>query len=96
MAGVIHSRLVLSPSGVGFSPPCEISYRGVKLPRVSTALGGDLTCGAGPICRRWTRFARGRPGFRRRAYRCSLGTNTVLGNVTNGLFVLLFDGGAEN
>ena len=38
VAGVIHSRLVLSPSGVGFSPPYEISYRGVKLPRVSAAL----------------------------------------------------------
>ena len=30
------------------------------------------------------------------AYLCSLGTNTVLGNVTNGLFALLFDGGAIN
>ena len=29
-------------------------------------------------------------------YLCSLGTNTVLGNVTNGLLALLLDGGAEN
>ena len=29
-------------------------------------------------------------------YLCSLGTNTVLGNSTNGLLVLLFDGGAVN
>ena len=29
-------------------------------------------------------------------YLCSLGTNTVLGNVTNGLFVLLLGDGAEN
>jgi hypothetical protein len=29
-------------------------------------------------------------------YRCSLGTNTVLGLVTNGLLAVLADGGAEN
>src|SRR5580704_13515036 len=29
-------------------------------------------------------------------YRCSLGTNTVLGLVTNGLLAVLPDGGAEN
>jgi hypothetical protein len=29
-------------------------------------------------------------------YLCSLGTNTVLGNVTNGLLALLFDAGAVN
>ena len=29
-------------------------------------------------------------------YLCSLGTNTVLGKVTNGLFVLLLDCGPEN
>jgi len=29
-------------------------------------------------------------------YLCSLGTNTVLGNVTNGLLALLLDGGPEN
>jgi hypothetical protein len=31
-----------------------------------------------------------------RAYRCSLGTNAELGLVTNGLFAVLLDGGAEN
>ena len=36
-----------------FSRPCHISYRGLKLPRVSGLLG-RFTCGAGPICRRWT------------------------------------------
>jgi hypothetical protein len=40
-AGATHSRLALSPSGSGFSPPYDISYRGVKLPRVSAALGGS-------------------------------------------------------
>ena len=30
------------------------------------------------------------------SYLCSLGTNTVLGNVTNGPLVLLFDAGAVN
>ena len=29
-------------------------------------------------------------------YLCSLGTNTVLGNVTNGLFGVLLDDGPEN
>ena len=29
-------------------------------------------------------------------YLCSLGTNTVLGKVRNGLLALLLDGGAEN
>jgi hypothetical protein len=29
-------------------------------------------------------------------YRCSLGTNTVLGLVTNGLLAVSRDGGAEN
>src|SRR6516165_8645949 len=29
-------------------------------------------------------------------YLCSLGTNTLLGNSTNGLFARLFDGGAVN
>jgi hypothetical protein len=37
VAGVIHSRLVLSPSGSGFSPHNGISYRGVKLCRFSAA-----------------------------------------------------------
>jgi hypothetical protein len=47
VAGVIHSRLVLSPSGSGFNPPYEISYRGVKLPRISATLGPCyLRCGA--------------------------------------------------
>jgi hypothetical protein len=41
-AGAIHSRLVLSLSGSGFTPPYEISYRGVKLPRVSAAVGAIL------------------------------------------------------
>jgi hypothetical protein len=39
--GVIHSRLVLSPSGSGFSARNEISYRVVKPPRVSAALRGS-------------------------------------------------------
>ena len=30
------------------------------------------------------------------AYRCSLGTNAELGLVTNGLFEVPLDGGAEN
>jgi|HubBroStandDraft_3_1064219.scaffolds.fasta_scaffold19242_4 hypothetical protein len=47
-----------------------------------------FACGTGPICRR-------RSGARRN-YRCSLGTNTVLGLVTNGLFAVPLDGGAEN
>ena len=48
VAGVIHSRLVLSPSGSGFSPPQDISYRAVKLPSVSAAFGRFyLRCGAG-------------------------------------------------
>jgi hypothetical protein len=38
-AGVIRSQPVLSPSGSGFTPPNEIAYRGVKLPRVSAAFG---------------------------------------------------------
>jgi hypothetical protein len=47
VAGVIRSRLVLSPSGSGFSRRNEISYRGVKLPRVAAALGRlDLRRGA--------------------------------------------------
>jgi hypothetical protein len=37
VAGVIHSRFVLSPSGSGFNPPNEISYRGVKLPKDAEA-----------------------------------------------------------
>jgi hypothetical protein len=53
----------------------------------------------------WDRWAAGRPSSRGfapvtssgvRAYRCSLGTNTVLGLVTNGLLAVLPDGGAEN
>jgi hypothetical protein len=39
VAGVIHSRLVLSPSGSGFSPPYEIPYCGLILPRISADLG---------------------------------------------------------
>ena len=37
-----------------------------------------------------------RPRASALGYLFSLGTNTVLGNVTNGLLVLLLDGGAEN
>ena len=49
-AGVIHSHPVLSPSGSGFTPRNEISYRGVKPPRVSAGFGrSDLRCI--PICR---------------------------------------------
>jgi hypothetical protein len=39
--GVIRSQPVLSPSSAGFSRPYDISYRRVKLPRVSAALGGS-------------------------------------------------------
>ena len=80
----------------GFTPPSEISYRRLKLPRVSAALGRFyLRRGADlpqvdPL-REGSHQASGAG-----AYLCSLGTNTVLGNVTNGLFGLLFDGGAEN
>jgi hypothetical protein len=38
-AGAIRSQPVLGPSGSGFTPPNEISCRGVKLPRVSAAFG---------------------------------------------------------
>jgi hypothetical protein len=37
-----------------------------------------------------------RPRASASGYLFSLGTNTVLGNVTNGLLVLSLDGGAEN
>ena len=70
VAGVIHSRLVLSPSSSGFIPPCEISYRGVKLPRVPAALGailpavrGRFAAGGGQF------FAPGLPMFARHEYR---------------------------
>ena len=39
VAGAIHSRLVFSLSGEGFSLPYETSYRAVKPSRVSAALG---------------------------------------------------------
>jgi hypothetical protein len=39
-----------------FSPPYEISYRGVKLPRISAALG-PCYLRRGPICRRWAAIA---------------------------------------
>jgi hypothetical protein len=52
VAGVIHSLLMRSPFGSGFSLPYEISYRRLKLPRVSAPLV-CLICGVGPICRRW-------------------------------------------
>ena len=53
-AGVIRSQPVLSPSGSGFSPPYEISYRGLKLPRVSAAFGVLLPAA-------WGRFVAGGP-----------------------------------
>ena len=56
-AGVIHSQLVLIPSGSGLTPPNEISYRGVKLPRFSAAFGPLV--GAA-----WARFAAGGPASR--------------------------------
>jgi len=96
VAGVIHNRLVLSPSGSGFTPPNEISYRGVKLPKVCAAFRRFLAAAEGEFAADGPASRGEPPGFRRRAYRCSLGTNTVLGNVTNGLFGLLFAGGAEN
>ena len=52
VAGVIRSRLVLSPSGSGFSPPYDISHRGVKFPGF-LALLGALSGGSGPIYREW-------------------------------------------
>jgi hypothetical protein len=98
VAGVIHSRLVLGPSGSGFTPPNEISYRGLKLPGFLRLLGDfKLRCEVNfpqvyPLRKDFCR----RPGFGGWAYRCSLGTNTVLGNVTNGLLALLLEGGAVN
>src|SRR5262249_25685762 len=44
------ARALPARSG-GFTPPYEISYRGVKLPRVS-AVPGALLHAAAPICRR--------------------------------------------
>ena len=52
MAGVIRSRLVLSPSGSGFSPAFDITPRSVKLPGF-LALLGALSGGSGPIYREW-------------------------------------------
>src|SRR6516164_8266597 len=49
VAGVIHNRLVLSPSGSGFTPPNEISYRGVKLPKVCAAFGSLLAAVRGRL-----------------------------------------------
>ena len=47
-AGVIRSQPVLSPSGSGFAPPNEISYRAVKLLKVPAAFGRlYLRCCAG-------------------------------------------------
>ena len=74
------------------------------IPRFETSQGfcgswGAWTCGAGPICRRWPPFAGtlvGEQALGVRAYRCSLGTNAELGLVTNGLFEVPLDGGAEN
>jgi hypothetical protein len=56
--GVIRSQPAFSPSGSGFTPPNESSYRGVKLFGVSAALGAILPavrCG----------FAAGGAAFRR-------------------------------
>jgi hypothetical protein len=47
-------------TGRGFSPPHEISYRGVKLARVSVGLG-RVTCAAEPLCRRWAVTSDHRP-----------------------------------
>jgi hypothetical protein len=89
---------MLSPSGSGFSPPNEISYRGLKPARVSAALGRSyLRRGADlPQVYPLREDFRRRPGLGGQAYRCSLGTNTVLGLVTKGLLVVPADGGAEN
>ena len=75
----------------------------MKLPGVSAAVIG----GTRQICRRYglaegeTRLGLWRSSVRWAWYqlpgqRCSLGTHTVLGLVTNGLLALLPDGGAEN
>jgi hypothetical protein len=84
----------------GFSPPYKISYRDVKLSRVSAALGrfelrreADLPQ-EGSLREDFRRAAR-LLGVRAH-YRCSLGTNTVLGLVTNGLFAVPPDEGPEN
>jgi|SRR6516225_4364939 hypothetical protein len=57
-AGVTRSQPVLNPSGSGFIPPNEISYRAMKLPRVSAAFGPLV--GAA-----WGRFAAGGVAFAR-------------------------------
>jgi hypothetical protein len=70
----------------------------MKLLRISAALGlfrlrreADL-----PKMKPLAGNFRRRPGAGVRTYRCSLGTNTVLGLITKGLFVVPPDGGAEN
>jgi hypothetical protein len=51
---VPHERLgPTSLTDRGFSQPYEISYRGVKLPMVSAALGALLAAVRGGFCRRW-------------------------------------------
>src|SRR5262249_8599434 len=44
---VVRSQPMLSSCGSGFSPPYEISYRVVKLPRVPAALGAILPAARG-------------------------------------------------
>lgn len=55
-----------------------------------------LPLGVVTLARRTAADVSHRPRGSASSYLCSLGTNTVLGNVTNGLLVVLLDGGAEN
>jgi hypothetical protein len=55
--------------------------RGTDLPQVGRPFAGTLGVEQAPGVR---------------PYRCSLGTNAELGLVTNGLFEVPLDGGAEN
>jgi hypothetical protein len=57
-AGVGRDR-TRSLASSGFTPPYEISYRGVNIPRVLPLLGASR-CGKRPICRRegWFRSTR--------------------------------------
>ena len=57
-AGVTRSQPVLNPSGSGFIPPNEISYRAMKLPRVSAAFGPLEGAVGRPICAGGAAFSR--------------------------------------
>ena len=86
---------LFGPFGVSFPP--KISHTALGNFRGFLPFLGSSSCGAGPIYRRWTASRAPPPACGvRGCYRCSLGTNTVLGLVTNGLLAVLADGGAEN